>query len=105
MLASLRSPVAARYPMKPPANASPAPVGSNTLSSGNAGAKKLDFSANMNAPCSPFFMMTCLGIVESHQVNVLEKREDVGARAMYPEVQGVAGGQFRLLHLLQDVEL
>ena len=42
----------------PPANASPAPVGSNTFSSGNAGAKKIDFSVNMNAPCSPFLMMT-----------------------------------------------
>jgi hypothetical protein len=31
---SLRSPVRARYPMKPPANESPAPVGSNTLSRG-----------------------------------------------------------------------
>src|SRR5204863_3312779 len=33
-LSSLRSPVRATYPMKPPAKESPAPVGSNTSSSG-----------------------------------------------------------------------
>src|SRR4029079_9621794 len=50
MLASLKSPVRARYPMKPPANESPAPVGSNTLSSGNAGAKKTLSLPNISAP-------------------------------------------------------
>src|SRR3954451_4539786 len=37
MLSSPKEPVRARYAMKPPANASPAPVGSYTVSSGKAG--------------------------------------------------------------------
>ena len=47
--------------MKPPANESPAPVGSNTSPSGYAGAKNTDRSVNMNAPCSPFLMITWRG--------------------------------------------
>src|SRR6266571_1602878 len=57
MLASLKSPVRVRYPMNPPANESPAPVGSNTLSSGYAGAKKTLSRLNISAPCSPFLMI------------------------------------------------
>src|SRR5581483_4914738 len=61
MLASLRSPVLARYPTNPPANESPAPVGSKICSNGYAGAKNTDSRVNMNAPCSPFFMITYRG--------------------------------------------
>src|SRR6266576_1011593 len=46
--------------MKPPAKASPAPVGSKTSSNGYAGAKNTVSPVNMNAPCSPFLMMTSL---------------------------------------------
>ena len=47
--------------MKPPANESPAPVGSLTSSSGRAGATKTPSSETRITPCSPFLMMTPLG--------------------------------------------
>ena len=40
MLSKEKSFVFAKYPEKPPANVSPAPVGSKTSSNGKAGAKK-----------------------------------------------------------------
>ena len=55
------SSVLAKYPMNPPANVSPAPVGSNTSSRGKAGAKKTLSSLNNNAPCSPFLMIKYFG--------------------------------------------
>ena len=47
--------------MKPPANESPAPVGSFTSSSSSAGAPKTPCSETRMTPCSPFLMMTPLG--------------------------------------------
>ena len=47
--------------MNPPAKLSPAPVGSNTDSMGNAGAEKTPESENINAPYSPLFMMITPG--------------------------------------------
>ena len=55
------SPKRARYPIKPPANVSPAPVGSTTFSKGIAGLKNVFPSSNIIAPCSPFFITTVLG--------------------------------------------
>ena len=56
------SSVLARYPINPPAKVSPAPVGSNTYSSGNAGAKKTWCSSlNNKAPCSPFLIIRYFG--------------------------------------------
>ena len=47
--------------MKPPANESPAPVGSLTSSSSSAGAPKTPWLETKMTPCSPFLMMTPLG--------------------------------------------
>ena len=52
------SPVRATWPMNPPANVSPAPVGSNTSSSGNAGAENISPSWNKSAPYSPCLITT-----------------------------------------------
>ena len=54
-------PVRASQPMKPPANESPAPVGSTTFSIGNAGAAKTPPSWNSSAPASPRLMTTARG--------------------------------------------
>ena len=51
----------AKYPIKPPAKVSPAPVGSKTSSKGNAGAKKTSPSPNNKAPCSPFLIIRYFG--------------------------------------------
>ncbi len=61
MLSKEKSFVFAKYPEKPPANVSPAPVGSKTSSNGKAGAKKTCSSWNNKAPCSPFLMITVFG--------------------------------------------
>src|SRR6267378_141234 len=47
-------------PRKPPANVSPAPVGSRTSASGKAGAKKLCSEVTRSAPYSPRFTTTAL---------------------------------------------
>ena len=47
--------------MKPPANESPAPVGSTTSSSGKPGAAKTPCSSKRSAPCSPRLMMRRFG--------------------------------------------
>ena len=54
-------PSRASQPMKPPANESPAPVGSTTSSSGNAGAANTPPSWNSSAPASPRLMTTEAG--------------------------------------------
>src|SRR5690606_6615419 len=50
-----------KYPIKPPAKESPAPVGSNTSARGSAGAENTCPSPNNNAPCSPFLIMRYFG--------------------------------------------
>ena len=47
--------------MKPPAKVSPAPVGSWTSSSGNAGTQKTQSLWTIMAPCSPRLMTSVLG--------------------------------------------
>src|SRR5229473_2740093 len=49
------------YPIKAPANASPAPVGSITSSSGYAGTAKSEFWLNCRTPYSPRFTSTVSG--------------------------------------------
>ena len=61
MFASIEPPVFARYPTIAPTNESPAPVGSSTFSSGNAGATNSPFFEDRIAPCSPFFTITYRG--------------------------------------------
>src|SRR6266566_747168 len=72
--------------MKPPANASPAPVGSKTFSSGNAGAKKMDVSAaalNPEIHCVARDELRLLDLVENvdlkTRINVGQK--EIGRRA------------------------
>ena len=53
--------VEARYPIMPPANVSPAPVGSTTFSVGYAGNAATPSLCTSKAPCSPFLMTTKRG--------------------------------------------
>ena len=58
IVAGVVFPSRASQPMKPPANESPAPVGSTTSSIGNAGAANTPPSWNSSAPASPRLMTT-----------------------------------------------
>src|SRR5207253_3668295 len=59
--ASLRSLLPARYPMKPPAKLSPAPVGSCGSSSGKAGRQNTPRLSTIIAPYSPRLITRMLG--------------------------------------------
>ena len=114
--------------MKPPANESPAPVGSNTLSSGYAGAKKIALRVEHERAVLAFLDDHVLGpalhdpprglheirlfgelarlaVVERDHVDFLEQREQIGAPALDPEVHRVARDELRLAHLAQHLEL
>src|SRR6266480_6054203 len=54
-------PACARWPSSPPANASPAPVGSRTSSSGYAGVQKIRSAVRRSAPYSARLMITARG--------------------------------------------
>ena len=54
-------PSAASVPSSPPANVSPAPVGSITSTSGHAGTISMSSCDIKNAPCSPFLISAYFG--------------------------------------------